>query len=1485
MKQFFNDMAPERKSIDALSGHICIFDGYDKPRYILPGNIESGHLGVMDWGDVWNTPQHLTTTALAGNLTDGEYYAIIVVPANYNISVGGLPLYGNATGVSYPVAASANSDSITWTIPTEHQQYTIVHVGACTATTANTMEDSSQAWTINELAGYSLKNIETGTIYAITANSVTTITADGTSFTSGDRYNILTPFCTARLIYGTQGSSVTECMGGTFYLQDVIPDMTTSTWEMITCNQTGETYDANYYAPPNAKACKSIRGVLFCGGGVEERRGMAHIETGTVAGVSSSLLREGDAASGDMWFADSSQTLSPDALIGLSVINDRNKCAIVTDNAATEISPAIVESDGFATGEGWRATDLTTDDDTYTVTVADATNELSIIGAGETADLTFTPKLVGTNTITHADTTVTADVSGEALSVTTDTIDFAAGSGDPDYTSSKAENESTVVLGCPNMSGSALTSFYALKSTAESSRIYGYTGTPSTAYLMYRDGTSYHMSGSIYGNITMSSSSYVGWGGTTYHYKIPISQSISAGNYVYNPSTSEYATVTGITSDSSYQYFNLSASVSTGTVSRRAAASISASATYVGAETNPHAAIYTCSVSGNIITIPSQPEWSADTSVKVYVMHGSISSAASAGSFAIVGGNNKARITSVSANYFDSSGSSVYDTISAGDSVSIWPALFANSAAIGLVAFNGSNYIGTVTANSEGTVTLSTTHGITADTSVDFYSSSVAPGSLVGMLLVNQAGASVGLVTGNTATALTCAAHGVSAGQSFGLFAGGWTANQYADYVLKTSEGTLIGKVRSNTKNTMTVVMNTTVTTSTSVKAYSGGFVADAEIGVIISDGDGNIYGRVVDNSTSTLYLNATHALSSGATVYGHDPDYEGTVTTPTFLVVTYDGTDAVAENEFAGQALLIDPLGTPVYKMISGNAAASGGGTVTGVLWLSDYTHDVSDGEALSIYSGVVTTSLQYNWLDAYGTEGKVVRFAGEGGLQIVPEYVYAGDLVSTDGADLDGSGLDLDLETIVRIGQDRSWFEVQCNGFDNPQTLSASFSLTFKRNHVIGNTSGNNKTFWGEGLEDASIAMSSDSAAAPYRISWVDPVNQRLGLERLYEGNNAGADEAFLIQSSYGLYYSDQNNPHRFRAENLTDMSDNITAIGYSNDYLLLFCENSLWRIPYGSLGSQPELISDRVRCPAGGAVVSGDSGVMFYDGSGFSHTNGASINSVTAYRARDYMTAINKEYETGIVGVYNRAERRFEMYYPDGTSRTNNMCLYINEDSLNCYPVKCEDVRSVWDGNESGDSVIMRGSSARSSGYGVVSVMQRPSATTASAHTISSATSTTAQLDAFGAMPSDAGPCQVMLYHLETGEYEYLWATYADGVVTFERVVDASAGDLILYGYSGFSYGIKWEDFSSPQYRHQVRSLHIDLQGLQGELTVEHYLDLNEAVVQTNTYNVTEDDTKIIVPFRSGKGYTYGFRIRGYSCTDFRIHSVEIMFDTQA
>jgi hypothetical protein len=331
--------------------------------------------------------------------------------------------------------------------------------------------------------------------------------------------------------------------------------------------------------------------------------------------------------------------------------------------------------------------------------------------------------------------------------------------------------------------------------------------------------------------------------------------------------------------------------------------------------------------------------------------------------------------------------------------------------------------------------------------------------------------------------------------------------------------------------------------------------------------------------------------------------------------------------------------------------------------------------------------------------------------------------------------------------------------------------------------------------------------------------------------------------------------------------------------------------------SLGAAAVLISDNIRCPAQFSIVKGEKLVAFYDGTGISVTDGVTATSVTSYKAKEYLANINKAYEQNIVGVYDRENRRFEFVFPMGDETQNNYGLYVTEDTWNCYPFSRPDCNFMWTNYDSGNLRVYHGTSGElTDGNGSVwKHSGELDGTQTAALTITAIAGQKITASAAAEVTLAVGDT-LTIYPVVSGEaYKELIIESSTQVGTDPILYDITgnslydltayeAGDLLFAGYIPFDYGIKWTDFSSPQYRHQVRNIQIDLENMTGKLYVDHFLDMNETAVATNEYDVTPADTKITVPFRMGKCYKYGFRLRGVSSTQLKISSFELMFDSQ-
>lgn len=537
-----------------------------------------------------------------------------------------------------------------------------------------------------------------------------------------------------------------------------------------------------------------------------------------------------------------------------------------------------------------------------------------------------------------------------------------------------------------------------------------------------------------------------------------------------------------------------------------------------------------------------------------------------------------------------------------------------------------------------------------------------------------------------------------------------------------------------------------------------------------------------------------------------------------------------------------------------------------------------------------------------ATGTFSVVGNIAGaQADLTVGTEYTndYFTMTIS-DGASDWAEGDFLVFNVIKSPVTDKRWIEFKNNlavANDNDDTMK----IVLTPNYIQGNASGADETKFTRGLESAGFRFPADKSA-PYEIAWVDTVAQRLGLGSKYAGSNV-ADDDIKIESDYTPAFSDSQNPHRFRPENTIDVGDSATGISSIGDTAIIFCKNSVWRIGIEFLGSLPIMISNNVRCPAQFSIVKSDKYIMFYDGTGFSVTDGVSVKSVTSYKARDYLANINKAYEANIRGVYDRENSRFEFVFPLGTDSLNNYGLYITDGSWNCYPVSRSDCNALWTNFDDGNLLVFHGTSGDLVPTGIGTVFSHQGETDGTPDTgeylftITGISGQVISVSAEGNTVLAVGDVITVYPTASGGQYRQLTVSAVSKTstdpapVTYNITVDSSyditgygAGDTVGYGLIPFDYGIKWTDFSSPQYKHQVRALHLDLENAYGIIYIDHFLDMDENPVSTNGYAVYPNNTKLIVPFRAGKCYKYGFRLRGMSLKQVKISAFEVMFDTQ-
>lgn len=544
-----------------------------------------------------------------------------------------------------------------------------------------------------------------------------------------------------------------------------------------------------------------------------------------------------------------------------------------------------------------------------------------------------------------------------------------------------------------------------------------------------------------------------------------------------------------------------------------------------------------------------------------------------------------------------------------------------------------------------------------------------------------------------------------------------------------------------------------------------------------------------------------------------------------------------------------------------------------------------------------VVVSITTENYVGA--TNGRIVRYTLGSSLSAFTD-AYVGSFVTVTNSG--NSGNDIEDAQILRVADDKTWFEVENNeGVADASDVTMTIAMT---PNVVETDL--NIRYIRQGLVNGKLYLEGD--ASSYIILSVDTVNRRIMLTTKYTGKNTTTDVNTTVSTDYNLYYSDIDNPHVFRTANYIEISDKIKAFADFGGTMVVFCASSVWAVPLDNLGQRATKITDQVSFDAVKSVVTTPKGIAFWDGYGFSLVDGTSIISITKYRANEYLKGIDRDKTTRITGVYDRKNTRLEYAFPYGGNPYNDAGLVIQLDSLNCYGVTRPDTNVLWtDTNDDGDFKVYHGTSASqvndeaSAGIvwehdedlgldveldGYTNIIEITSKVNTSI--FYGNTPSLGVLNALAGWPVvynpivSGGPIvhTTIRYLIE----EEVTPRPYYKISTAVAIPDAQVGDQLIIGGIPFDYGVKWLDFGSPQYKHKVREIKIDTNDYTGILYVDHYLNSEDTPIKTDVAYLTEEDTHYSIPFRGGDGYTYGFRLRGISFTKMKLLSMSILFDTE-
>jgi len=563
------------------------------------------------------------------------------------------------------------------------------------------------------------------------------------------------------------------------------------------------------------------------------------------------------------------------------------------------------------------------------------------------------------------------------------------------------------------------------------------------------------------------------------------------------------------------------------------------------------------------------------------------------------------------------------------------------------------------------------------------------------------------------------------------------------------------------------------------------------------------------------------------------------------------------------------------------------------------------------------------------FGTaQGQILRYIISVAL---PSDVEIGSFVNVSGMALGGNNFAVDKRILQIDTAAGLWFEVLNDELTSGAEAGAAGTATLSPNQFVGNTSGADETFLSEGMVGADFVF-TDSAGSPIDkgliIGEVDVVNQTFRPTSLYDGRIT-ASTNYRISSAYALFWSNRNNLHVYPAENVISIPFQVLASGVISRFLILFGESNTIRIPIDAPEQGFTIVSETIGCRAPYSVVEAENRLYFFDGDGFSSTEGVNTESITAFKLSDFLADINPLVTSNIRGIFNPKNDRVRFYFALTDSVTNDHGFEYNIKTGDIYPLQRADVNAVWiEPNDDGQDRIHHGSTARHTDSGKSYVWQHDvdfeddglpatSEDIAQVNSIAGLTAAnytagTANFEVQGlntdfiiggastppflnegvpfivrsnsSIFEARGVIKKMEEAGSTTPKSFTVTIASDYNIGDEVGSGVQTGFFFHLGMIKFLYGPKWEDFGSPRFLHQIKQIQLDLEPSGPAIFfIDHLINGRAVVKKTSVVFVDSARTKTVSPFRQGKAYQYGFRIRCYATKRIKIQNISILWHT--
>jgi hypothetical protein len=450
---------------------------------------------------------------------------------------------------------------------------------------------------------------------------------------------------------------------------------------------------------------------------------------------------------------------------------------------------------------------------------------------------------------------------------------------------------------------------------------------------------------------------------------------------------------------------------------------------------------------------------------------------------------------------------------------------------------------------------------------------------------------------------------------------------------------------------------------------------------------------------------------------------------------------------------------------------------------------------------------------------------------------------------------------------------------------------------------------TYFADGFVGAQFRFEDDGVNQLYEVLTVDVFNQRFTATEAYNGAKvAGTYYNFFIETfDRFLWWSKEDNPNAWPTENTLMFEEDLTAVAPAGEYIAVFSRNNVYTVN----PRNPEEGFRKTHAPVGTlspfSVVSCETGVFYFDGKTIRQFDGLQAQDITRRKVRVFLDNVNEALLDQVHGVYLPNEQSIRWYVPYGsTTVTNNYYVQYNISTGFWWIGECLDCTcaTILEDKTTGDLDLYTGTSARFADIGQIlkhtSAYERDGTdvtTTAVFGTISASTPATYTLNvAMGTgyviSSNDIGVPFNIFSATGTRAITGIIKTVVDNgsgnyTLTYHSDFDLStvtSGDWISIGIPYFVWGIKWLDFGTPQYKHELKEIHLDFTPVDYAYgIVDFYTDFVETPNKSVSFTVSTGQNKAVIRYHGARGNQVGFRIRMWSKYTLEIRDMVVIHRT--